>query len=38
MRLNADLINHSLSYLNPLKERELDLRGMCVPKRADATL
>ncbi|KAK3352947.1 leucine-rich repeat-domain-containing protein [Lasiosphaeria hispida] len=27
MRLTADLISHSLSYLNPLKERELDLRG-----------
>lgn len=27
MRLNAELINNSLSYLNPLKERELDLRG-----------
>lgn len=27
MRLTADLINASLSYLNPLKERELDLRG-----------
>ena len=27
MRLTADLIRDSLSYLNPLKERELDLRG-----------
>jgi len=27
MRLTADLIHDSLSYLNPLKERELDLRG-----------
>ena len=27
MRLTADLISSSLSYLNPLKERELDLRG-----------
>jgi len=27
MRLNAELIGNSLSYLNPLKERELDLRG-----------
>jgi hypothetical protein len=27
MRLTSDLISHSLSYLNPLKERELDLRG-----------
>ncbi|ERF74257.1 U2 small nuclear ribonucleoprotein A [Endocarpon pusillum Z07020] len=27
MRLTPDLINNSLSYLNPLKERELDLRG-----------
>ncbi|PKS08999.1 hypothetical protein jhhlp_003612 [Lomentospora prolificans] len=26
MRLTADLIKDSLSYLNPLKERELDLR------------
>ncbi|KFA77189.1 hypothetical protein S40288_04593 [Stachybotrys chartarum IBT 40288] len=27
MRLTAELIKGSLSYLNPLKERELDLRG-----------
>ncbi|KAH7327961.1 leucine-rich repeat-domain-containing protein [Stachybotrys elegans] len=27
MRLSADLIKGSLSYLNPIKERELDLRG-----------
>lgn len=27
MRLTAELINTSLSYLNTLKERELDLRG-----------
>ena len=27
MRLTAELIRDSLSYLNPLKERELDLRG-----------
>ena len=26
-RLTAELIQQSLSYLNPLKERELDLRG-----------
>ncbi|KAK4465226.1 U2 small nuclear ribonucleoprotein A [Cladorrhinum samala] len=31
MRLTTDLINHSLSYLNPLKERELDLRGHRIP-------
>ncbi|KAL2172874.1 hypothetical protein VTG60DRAFT_52 [Thermothelomyces hinnuleus] len=31
MRLTADLINNSLSYLNPLKERELDLRGHRIP-------
>jgi len=31
MRLTADLIQHSLSYLNPLKERELDLRGHRIP-------
>ncbi|KAK3938792.1 leucine-rich repeat-domain-containing protein [Diplogelasinospora grovesii] len=31
MRLTADLINSSLSYLNPLKERELDLRGHRIP-------
>jgi len=36
MRLTADLINNSLSYLNPLKERELDLRG--TSQRADTTL
>jgi len=27
MRLTAELITNSLSYLNPLNERELDLRG-----------
>ncbi len=27
MRLTAELLTTSLSYLNPLKERELDLRG-----------
>lgn len=27
MRLTTELIQSSLSYLNPLKERELDLRG-----------
>ncbi|OCK83608.1 L domain-like protein [Lepidopterella palustris CBS 459.81] len=27
MRLTADLIQNSLSYINPLTERELDLRG-----------
>lgn len=27
MRLTAELIQHALSYLNPLNERELDLRG-----------
>ncbi|EFX02898.1 small nuclear ribonucleoprotein a [Grosmannia clavigera kw1407] len=32
MRLTADLINASLSYLNPLKERELDLRGHRIPQ------
>src|SRR5437762_5604674 len=37
MRLTADLINSSLSYLNPNKERELDLRGAFL-KRADTTL
>ncbi|EXJ93379.1 U2 small nuclear ribonucleoprotein A' [Capronia coronata CBS 617.96] len=31
MRLTADLIHNSLSYLNPLKERELDLRGHRIP-------
>ncbi|KAK4041723.1 leucine-rich repeat-domain-containing protein [Parachaetomium inaequale] len=31
MRLTADLITNSLSYLNPLKERELDLRGHRIP-------
>ncbi|KAK2627747.1 hypothetical protein QTJ16_002393 [Diplocarpon rosae] len=31
MRLTADLIHSSLSYLNPLKERELDLRGHKIP-------
>ncbi|KAK0745108.1 leucine-rich repeat-domain-containing protein [Apiosordaria backusii] len=31
MRLTADLIQSSLSYLNPLKEREIDLRGHRIP-------
>ncbi|THW00116.1 U2-associated snRNP A [Aureobasidium pullulans] len=31
MRLTAELVHHSLSYLNPLKERELDLRGHKIP-------
>ncbi|KAL9091848.1 MAG: hypothetical protein Q9159_001220 [Coniocarpon cinnabarinum] len=31
MRLTVDLINQSLSYLNPLLERELDLRGNKIP-------
>jgi hypothetical protein len=33
MRLTAELVQSSLSYLNPLKERELDLRGAYLPKR-----
>ncbi|PNS18744.1 U2 small nuclear ribonucleoprotein A' [Sphaceloma murrayae] len=31
MRLTADLIQESNTYLNPLKERELDLRGHKIP-------
>ncbi|OJD20092.1 U2 small nuclear ribonucleoprotein A' [Blastomyces percursus] len=31
MRLTVELIQNSLSYLNPLKERELDLRGHKIP-------
>ena len=31
MRLTPDLLSTSLSYLNPLKERELDLRGHKIP-------
>jgi len=31
MRLTAELIHNSLSYLNPLHERELDLRGVFPP-------
>ncbi|OJD16789.1 U2 small nuclear ribonucleoprotein A' [Emergomyces pasteurianus Ep9510] len=31
MRLTVELIQDSLSYLNPLKERELDLRGHKIP-------
>ncbi|KAL2120926.1 hypothetical protein VTJ04DRAFT_4953 [Mycothermus thermophilus] len=31
MRLTPELIQNSLSYLNPLKERELDLRGHRIP-------
>lgn len=38
MRLTAELIKGSLSYLNPLKERELDLRGAFCVKGADTTL
>jgi U2 small nuclear ribonucleoprotein A' len=33
MRLTAELIENSLSYLNPLKERELDLRGAYCPEK-----
>jgi U2 small nuclear ribonucleoprotein A' len=32
MRLTPELIKESLSYINPLKERELDLRGLSPPK------
>jgi hypothetical protein len=32
MRLTAELIRESLSYLNPVKERELDLRGAFIEK------
>lgn len=31
MRLTVELIHNSLSYINPLKERELDLRGHKIP-------
>ncbi|GLI72754.1 U2 snRNP complex subunit [Penicillium ochrochloron] len=31
MRLTVELIHHSLSYINPLKDRELDLRGHKIP-------
>ncbi|KAI9803342.1 MAG: Serine/threonine-protein kinase [Piccolia ochrophora] len=31
MRLTVELLQSSLSYLNPLKERELDLRGHRIP-------
>ncbi|KAK2798752.1 U2 snRNP complex subunit [Emmonsiellopsis sp. PD_5] len=31
MRLTVELIQNSLSYLNPVKERELDLRGHKIP-------
>jgi hypothetical protein len=36
MRLTTDVINNSLSFINPVQERELDLRGAL--KRADTTL
>ena len=36
MRLTTDLINNSLSFINCLQERELDLRGAL--KRTDTTL
>jgi hypothetical protein len=32
MRLSPELIKESLSYINPLKERELDLRGWSTPQ------
>lgn len=31
MKLTPELIAHSRSSLNPLKERELDLRGLQIP-------
>ncbi|QSL65099.1 hypothetical protein MERGE_002404 [Pneumocystis wakefieldiae] len=31
MRLNIDLLNNAPSYINPAKERELDLRGHKIP-------
>ncbi|KAL2221917.1 U2 small nuclear ribonucleoprotein A [Thermoascus aurantiacus ATCC 26904] len=31
MRLTTELIQNSLSYINPLKDRELDLRGHKIP-------
>ncbi|KAG4305360.1 hypothetical protein PORY_001530 [Pneumocystis oryctolagi] len=31
MRLNVDLLNNAPSYINPAKERELDLRGHKIP-------
>jgi U2 small nuclear ribonucleoprotein A' len=34
MRLTAELITNSLSYNNPLNERELDLRGTSTPDDA----
>lgn len=37
MRLTAELIKGSLSYNNPLGERELDLRGTMHPKRTDTS-
>lgn len=33
-RLTADLIAQSPQYLNPLREREVDLRGLCAHLRA----
>ena len=37
VRLSVDVINGSLSYLNPLRERELDLRGTPVQKTHSET-
>ncbi|KAJ5098290.1 U2 small nuclear ribonucleoprotein A [Penicillium argentinense] len=31
MRIDGDLINNALSYINPLHDRELDLRGHKIP-------
>lgn len=31
MRLNVELINNANAYVNPLKERELNLRGYSIP-------
>jgi U2 small nuclear ribonucleoprotein A' len=32
MRLTGELVHNSLSYINPIKERELDLRGTAMSK------
>jgi len=37
MRLTPELIKESLSYINPLKERELDLRGSLSPENRYCT-
>lgn len=33
VKLTPELINQSMQYMNPCRDRELDLRGKCKPPR-----